>query len=61
VPCLGDEYKEPALDTREQEKVALASVPAFFDAHFAKSPETRQDGCRYLLQELPKNPAVHIE
>lgn len=61
VPCSGDEYTQPAIDATEQEKLAIASVPAFFDAHFAKTLETRQDGCHYLLYELTKNPAVKLE
>ena len=61
VPCLGDQYKHPAMDAFEQEKIAVASAPAFFDAHFAATEATRHDGCRYLLQELTKNPAVKLE
>jgi dienelactone hydrolase len=60
-PCQGTEYTKPALDAFEQEGIAVSSAVAFFEAYFAKSPETRQDGCRYLLHEVPKNPAVKLE
>ncbi len=39
----------------------VRSASAFFEAHFAATPERRQDGCRYLLYEMPKNPAVTLE
>jgi hypothetical protein len=61
VPCLGDQFKQPAMDAFEQEQIAVASAPAFFDAHLAAAEATRQDGCRYLLHELTKNPAVKLE
>jgi dienelactone hydrolase len=61
VPCLGDQYKQPAMDAYEQEAIAVASASAYFDAHFALAAEQRADGCRYLLQELTKNPAVTLE
>jgi dienelactone hydrolase len=61
IPCLGDQYKQPAMDAYEQEAIAVASASAYFDAHFSKDPETRQEGCRYLLHELTKNPAVTLE
>jgi dienelactone hydrolase len=60
-PCQGDEYKRPAMDPTEQEEIAVKSAVAFFEAHFAKKPETRHDGCRYLLYELTKLPAVKLE
>ena len=61
LPCRGDEYTQPAIDTYEQEAIAVQSAVAFFEAHLAKAPETRQDGCRYLLYELTKNPSVTLE
>lgn len=61
VPCQGDEYKHPAIDANAQEAIAVSSAVAFFDAHLAKTAETRQDACHYLLYELPKNPAVKLE
>lgn len=61
VPCQGGQYKQPALDSSKQEEIAVASAPAFFDAHFAQSAETRADGCHYLLYELTRNPAVKLE
>lgn len=61
IPCLGEQYKQPAMDAYEQEAIAVAAASAYFDAHFSKDPETRQDGCRYILQELTKNPAVTLE
>lgn len=60
-PCLGDEYKRPALDPTVQEQIAVRSVVSFFEAHLGKTPEVRQDGCRYLLHELPKNSALSLE
>jgi dienelactone hydrolase len=60
-PCQGDEYKRPAIDAREQQDMAVRAVVAFFDAHLGKTPETRTDGCRYLLHELVKTPAVTLE
>ena len=60
-PCDGDEYTHPAINPLEQEEIAVRSAVAFFDAHFASKPETRQDGCRYLRYELPKHPAVTLE
>jgi predicted dienelactone hydrolase len=60
-PCQGDEYTRPALDSSEQEDIAVRSVVAFFDAHLANTPETREGGCRYLLHELPKTPSVTLE
>ena len=61
LPCLGDQYKQPAMDAYEQEAIAVAAASAYFDSHFSQDPETRQDGCRYLLHELTKNPAVTLE
>jgi dienelactone hydrolase len=60
-PCQGDEYTRPALDPSEQEDIAVRSVVTFFDAHLANAPETRQDGCRYLLYELTKTPSITLE
>jgi dienelactone hydrolase len=61
VPCLGDEYTLPALDSYEQNAIAVQGALAFFEAYFASSAETRTDGCRYLLHELTKQPAVKLE
>lgn len=60
-PCKGDEYKQPGIDPQQQTDIMVKSASAFFDAHFAATPEQRQDGCRYLLYEMPKTPAVTLE
>jgi hypothetical protein len=60
-PCRGDEYKRPAMDPIEQADIVVRGASAFFDAHLAKAKDVQHDGCRYLLYELPKNPAVKIE
>lgn len=61
TPCANEEYKKPALDGFEQAAIAVSSSVAFFDAYLAKAPETQRDGCRYLLHEMPKSPAVKLE
>lgn len=61
APCTGDEYKLPAMDTAEQVQLAATAVVAMFDAHLGTNAETRSEGCRYLLQELPKHPNVVLE
>jgi dienelactone hydrolase len=61
VFCRGDEYKKPAIDPAEQEDIAVRSAVAFFEAYLGKTAATRQDGCRYLLHEVPKNSAVTLE
>lgn len=61
TPCSRDEYKEPAMDPREQVALTASAVLAFFEAHLAARPETRRDGCRYLLHEVPKHPAITLE
>ena len=61
MPCRGDEYKKAALDPAVQEDIAVRSAVAFFEAHLGKTPEIRQDGCRYLLYEIPKQAAVTLE
>jgi hypothetical protein len=60
-PCQGDEYTRPAIDPDVQEEIAVRSAVAFFDAHLASTPESRQDGCRYLLYEVPKDSAATLE
>ncbi len=60
-PCQGDEYTHPAIDPDEQEDIAVRSAVSFFEAHLASAPETRHDGCRYLLYEVPKTPAVTLQ
>lgn len=59
--CAGNEYTFPAMDAREQVGLAASAVVSFFEAHLSSSADTRQDGCRYLLHQLPKHPAVTIE
>ena len=61
APCTGDEYKLPAMKATEQVNLAATAVVAMFDAHLAATPEARSDGCRCLLQELPKHPSVTME
>jgi dienelactone hydrolase len=61
TPCGGDEYTHPALDPTEQEDIVLRSAVAFFDAHLGSTLAIRQDGCRYLLYEVPKLPSVTLE
>lgn len=61
LPCEGDEYTHPAIDPDEQEDIVLRSAIPFFDAHLGSTPDTRQDGCRYLLHELPKHDSVKLE
>jgi dienelactone hydrolase len=61
LPCLGDEYKKPAIDPEEQEDIVLRSAVPFFNAHLGSTPELRQDGCRYLVVEIPKHPSVTLE
>ena len=61
LPCSGDEYKQPGMDTAVQVEIAAQAVVAFFEAHLGSTSEKRQDGCRYLLHELPKQPAVRVE
>jgi hypothetical protein len=59
--CVGDELTMPALGVEEQRAIFAESIVSFFDAYFGATEEKRNDGCRYLLHELPKNPAVTIE
>ena len=61
LPCEGDEYTHPAIDPDEQEDIVLRSAIPFFDAHLGSTPDARQDGCRYLLYELPKHDSVKLE
>ncbi|MET0341539.1 MAG: CocE/NonD family hydrolase [Polyangiales bacterium] len=61
LPCMGDEYKKPAMNPVEQQDIMVRTAVAFFDAHLGASPEKRQDGCRYVLHEVPKNAAVKLE
>jgi hypothetical protein len=49
------------MDAREQVELTAAAVTSFFDAHLAKTPETRRDACGYLLHKVPDHPAVSIE
>lgn len=53
--CPGDEYTKPALNPAKQIQVTVPAVVAFFDAHLAKTREQRSDGCRYLLEVVPKD------
>jgi dienelactone hydrolase len=59
--CARDEYKHAAIDAQEQEDILLRAAVPFFDAHLGSTPELRQDGCRYLIYELPKHPSVALE
>ena len=59
--CTRDEYKHPAIDPQEQEDIVLRAAVPFFDAHLGSTPELRQDGCRYLMYELPKHDSVTLE
>jgi predicted dienelactone hydrolase len=61
APCTGDEYKLPAMNATEQVNLAATAVVAMFDAHLGATADQRAEGCRYLLQELPKSPSVSIE
>ena len=61
LPCSADQYRHPGLDAIEQVELATRAVVAFFEAQFAKTPETREGGCSYLLHELPKQPPVTVE
>jgi hypothetical protein len=60
-PCEGDEYKMPALDPEKQEDIVLQSAVPFFNAHLGSTADIRQDGCRYLVYEMPKLPSVTLE
>lgn len=59
--CVGDELTMPALGVEEQRAIFAQSIVSFFDAHFGETEARRNDGCRYLLHELPKNPDVIVE
>ena len=59
--CARDEYKHPAIDAQEQEDIVLRAAVPFFDAHLASTPELRQDGCRYLMYEVPRHESVTLE
>lgn len=59
-PCIGDEYTKPAMATKEQVELTASAVVSFFDAHLAESAATRAGGCRYLLHEVTKHPAVTL-
>jgi predicted dienelactone hydrolase len=61
LACSGDEYKHPGMDSAEQVELATRAVVAFFDAHLGSTAQARQDGCSYLLHELPRDPAISIE
>jgi hypothetical protein len=61
APCRGDEYTRPAMDALKQVELSVRAGIAFFDAHLGATPTVRHDGCRYLLHELPKQPAVSVE
>jgi dienelactone hydrolase len=60
-PCAGDEITKPGMDANEQVELAARAVVAFFDAHLGMTPEVRQGGCHYLLNELPKTPVLTVE
>jgi dienelactone hydrolase len=60
-PCEGDEYKKPAIDPEEQEDIVLRSAVPFFNAHLGSTADIRQDGCRYLVYEIPKHAGVTLE
>ena len=59
--CAGDELTMPAMGIERQRSILAQAAVAFFDAHLGDGPERRRDGCRYLLHELPKDPAVTLE
>jgi dienelactone hydrolase len=59
--CVGKEYTKPALDPRLQVDITASAVVSFFQAHLASSADTREDGCRYLLNRVPKNSAALLE
>lgn len=61
LPCQGDEFTMPALDLNRQMDILARSVVAFFEAHFAADEARRQEACRYLLEEVPLDAAVHLE
>lgn len=61
IVCVGDELTRPALGVDEQRAIFAQSVVSFFDAHLGDSEDKREDACRYLLHELPRNPAVTLE
>jgi len=62
IVCMSDELlSTPAMTVEEQRAIYASSVVSFFDAHFGDTEEQRRDGCRYLLYEMPKNPAVTLE
>lgn len=61
LPCTGDQTKQPSMDATEQVELAARAVVSFFDAQLAAKPAVRQNGCGYLLHELPKHPAVRVE
>jgi dienelactone hydrolase len=61
LPCSGDEYRHPGMDSSEQSELATRATQAFFEAHLGRTPELQEQGCRYLTHELPKHPAVQLE
>jgi dienelactone hydrolase len=61
APCTGDEYTHPAMDPKLQVELAVRGAMAFFESVLGNTQDVRNQGCRYLLYELPKDPAVTLE